>query len=455
MYTYRSLPPLPRAKYPPSFFERLKYFNSPISIERKALGGQPFVKDKFLAFLEVLYVGNPQLAKQLAAKEWGEVIVGWPVSIVKLLGPDSVTCTNNQATHKRIRSILAKAMGDNAVDSYLPKIQRAAKQVIEEAARSKEEVKSTVLLRSFAFSVILQLVVSDELQPQKIKELQDLFSTFVASLFDLLPYDIPFSPFSRALRAREEVAAFIRGYVNEARDSFTQNTSGDTLISRLVAASDDEGNSLTDSEIIDTTIALLFAGLDTTATAITNTMLMLQDNPDAWGKMQAEQIELAQHGPLLSPSVMESMPYTEAVIKEGLRMLPPVGSSFRSSTKDFDLEGFLVPKGTVILYNLRIATEDDPRWKDFDSSHPFAPHRFEPERHMSEEGSKQGSQVVFGIGGRTCPGQALSLAEQKVFFAELCRSWTFELDAGNRAYNNIPFPTPANGLPIKFKSRWH
>jgi cytochrome P450 len=450
----RSLPPLPKAKEPPTFLERLKFFNEPIMIERKALGGQPFVTDKFLAFLKVLYIGSPQVVRSLAAREWNEVRVGWPLSIVKLLGQDSVTCTNNQATHKKIRSILARAIGGDSVDAYLPKIQRAARQVIEEAARSKEAVKSTVLLRTFAFSVILQLVVSEELEPLKVKELQGLFSTFVSSLFDPLPYDIPFTPFSNALRAREKVASFIRAYVDEARSLSGQKKAGDSLISRMVMAEDEDGNKLTDSEIIDTTIALLFAGLDTSATAITNTLLLLQENPDSWTRMQAEQIEIAQHGPHISPSAMQRMPYTEAAIKEGMRIMPPVGSSFRSTAQEFELDGHLVPKDTIILYNLRVATENDPRWKDLDPSHPLAAHRFEPERHMSHEGSKQGTQLLFGIGGRTCPGQALSLAEQLIFFAELARNWTYQVDVGDRAYNNVPFPTPVNCLPIRIKSRW-
>ena len=346
-------------------------------------------------------------------------------------------------------------MRTQAVQNYIPKIQRTAKKVIEDASNSESEVKAEDMMSRYAFSVIVQLVVPVDLKSEAIDELQSAFRDILQGLFTLFPYDLPFLPFSKALRSREKIARFVQEQVDVARETSGPVESSETFIHRLVNSFDDDGNGLSDQEIVDNTLSILSAGLDTTACALTNILLLLSDNPGAWEKMRAEQEELlAQHGPSIANLSVQRMSFTDAVVKEGLRMFPPASAtSMRVATKDLELDGHLVPKDLTILYMLSAMIQDDPRWKDLPQEDPFHPDRFAPERHLTEEGSKQGNMVYFGLGPRTCPGQYLSMVEQKIFLSELSRNWDFAATAGDREHSTFPLPFPTNGLPVKIKPR--
>jgi cytochrome P450 len=443
--------PEPEGDNAPSLMERLQNLSNPAYFSRKAFGGKKMVKDKLLSVLPVLAINDIKLVKAVASLEFNGLSSFNPPAVSLLLGSSSVGQVNDQTSHKRIRYIMYKSFGPEAVFSYIPKIQRTARRVIEEAER-KGQVKAEQLMKKFAFSVIVQLVVSEDLKSEAVDELMASFENISQGLFDVFPYDLPFLPFSKSLQSREKISKFVQEQVDLVRKG--ASGSSETFIARLVNTVDEEGKGLSDQEIVDNTIAILSAGLDTTACSLTNALYFLSDHPEAWQKMRAEQMELAQHGPSISPADLQRMPYTEGVVKESLRLFPPLSTSLmRTATRDLALDGYLIPKGLPVLYMLQFIIEDG--WKDLDVDHPFHPARFAPERHLDEEGSKQGgSMVYFGMGPRICPGQYLSMLEQKLFLAELVRNWDYCADLGERKHLAFILPFPSNGLPITVKSHW-
>jgi cytochrome P450 len=107
---------------------------------------------------------------------------------------------------------------------------------------------------------------------------------------------------------------------------------------------------LTDSAIAENLIAALFAGHDTTSTALADLVVALQDNPHVMAKLRQEQQELqAQHGDTITACVLKNMTYADAVIRESLRVKPVVADTNRVAARDIELGGCLIKKDTMLL----------------------------------------------------------------------------------------------------------
>lgn len=107
---------------------------------------------------------------------------------------------------------------------------------------------------------------------------------------------------------------------------------------------------LTDSAIAENLIAALFAGHDTTSTALADLVVALQENPHVLEQLRQEQQQLqAKHGDTITAAVLKNMTYADAVIRESLRVKPVVADTNRVAARDIELGGHLVKKDTMLL----------------------------------------------------------------------------------------------------------
>eukprot|EP00798_Chlamydomonas_sp_ICE-L_P003221 gene3221-13240_t len=215
----------------------------------------------------------------------------------------------------------------------------------------------------------------------------------------------------------------------------------------------------------------MFAGHDTTARALTNTLYYLSINPEMVCT-EAVMKETLRMMPIIGSQPQSGMFYTEAVIRETLRMMPIVGSQLRAAKCDFEFNGHRVPEGTQVMNGIGYMTAHDPRWEgkegELDPSNYYParhlmggknfgpkwegkegdldPSRFYPARHLMGD-EKLGTQVGFGLGRRSCPGQSLAFSETKVFLATLARGYKYKAD-WKTDFSRFPMPGPKNGLPV-------
>lgn len=221
-------------------------------------------------------------------------------------------------------------------------------------------------------------------------------------------WNLPGLPYRRALDARAWVDERLRGYIARARSD--AELTG--LVAELVRGRDDEGQALSDQEILDNLRLMAFAGHETTASTIAWVASYAATHPEVHDRLIAE--ALAGSGLPQSPKEMEAYPYTEAVFREILRLHPPVTLTSRRLAESMVIEGYALPAGTIVGIPIWLFGRDETLYPD--------PERFLPERWLGDERSRTPIETsAFGGGPHFCLGYHMAWVEVVHFVVALMR----------------------------------
>ncbi|MFO0618302.1 MAG: cytochrome P450 [Polyangiaceae bacterium] len=234
------------------------------------------------------------------------------------------------------------------------------------------------------------------------------------------------SPWASFKRVIDQVDALILHEIRARRASAAE---GEDVLSLLLAARDPEGRALDDEALVSEMKTLLVAGHETTATALTWTMLELLQHPAALEKLRRE---LASGGDV----------YAEAVVRESLRLHPVVPLVGRKLMAPATVGGRRYPAGTVLAPSIWLTQRNPAVWKD--------PDRFDPERFVGWKPNPY-DFLPFGGGVRRCIGLAFALFEMKEVLARILERTRLELAPGYRpklVRRGITFAV-AEGLPVR------
>ena len=250
--------------------------------------------------------------------------------------------------------------------------------------------------------------------------------TTVSKLFDflLLPYSewlmkLPFPQTGRFNRARATLNSVIYGIINDRRRS--GEDTGDLLSMLLAARDEDDGASMTDEQIRDESLTLFLAGHETTANALTWTWYLLSLNPEKAEKMRSELRDAIGDRP---PTIddLPKLTYTEAVIAESMRLLPPAWAVGRLAIEQHAFGGYVVEPGSLVLVSPYVAQRDSRFWENADA--------FVPERWSTQSVKEAGQKNIyfpFGGGVRRCIGEGFAWTEAILVLASLARRWKLSL----------------------------
>ena len=189
-----------------------------------------------------------------------------------------------------------------------------------------------------------------------------------------------------------------------------QKDRGD-LFSHMVFVEDEQGR-MSDKQLRDEAMTLIFAGHETTAHALTWTWYLLAKNPDKVAKMRDEVARVL--GPRrVEVEDLPSLPYLEMVVKESLRLLPSVWAYARQAQRDLVIEGYEIKKGQTITIS-HIAMGRNAKYYD-------NPLEFRPERWTREfeRSLPRGAYVPFAGGPRVCLGKQFAMMEMRMILATL------------------------------------
>lgn len=148
---------------------------------------------------------------------------------------------------------------------------------------------------------------------------------------------------------------------------------------------------------------MIIAGTETSAVTIESAMSLLLSNPNALCNLIQEIDGNVGHERLISDSDLPNLPYLRSVANEALRLYPPVPVILpHYSSEDCVVEGYTIPKNTILLVNAFWTHRDPNVWDE--------PEKFRPERFLAMDMEKEGYKFVpFGMGRRACPGAGLGL----------------------------------------------
>lgn len=248
-------------------------------------------------------------------------------------------------------------------------------------------------------------------------------------------------------RANEALDEIIYRMIEERRRS--RPSGAPDLLTMLLDARDEEGDGggLSEKEIRDQLVTLFLAGHETTANALTWTFYLLSKSPDVEARLH-EEVDRVLGGRPASLEDLASLPYTEQVFHEAMRLYPPVYMLARQAAEDVEIGGYRVPAGSEIVMWLW-HTHRDPRF--WDEPWAFRPERFDKARSAARP---RGAYMPFGAGPRACIGKTFALMEGQLALATLAARHRLEL-VPDHPIELRPRITlaPAHGLPMIVRPR--
>ncbi|XP_003744236.1 cytochrome P450 3A31 [Galendromus occidentalis] len=177
---------------------------------------------------------------------------------------------------------------------------------------------------------------------------------------------------------------------------------------------------LTDDEIVQNAFAVLVAGFETTASTLTYFLNVIIHKPDIQEKLRREVLDSFE-----SPDgfhdfdKLQKLRYLDAVIKETLRMFPPVGPFVvRTAAADKVYGKWKIPKGMHVIASLMEVHRSSEYWSN--------PQSFDPDRFLRGEPSEPSAWLPFGLGPRNCVGMRFAKLEMKMMIVELL--WHFRVE---------------------------
>ncbi len=204
----------------------------------------------------------------------------------------------------------------------------------------------------------------------------------------------------------------IRGIIAERVNAPTET---EDLLDMLLMAKDAEVGDFTEAEVIAEMTGMLFAGHETTTSALMWTLYALATNPDWLQKLQVE-VDGALNGAAPQIGMLTEMPLLTRVLKEALRMYPPAWVTTRKAIASDQLGDFAMPKPQIVLINI-YGLHHSPKYWD-------APQTFNPDRFLTEANIPKGAYLPFGTGPRKCIGEQLAMTELQMLLASIVQRYT-------------------------------
>jgi cytochrome P450 len=225
---------------------------------------------------------------------------------------------------------------------------------------------------------------------------------------------LPIRPNRDFDRAAESMRQVIDDVIATTRRS--GQTGQPDLLSLLLDARDaDTGDALTDEEVRDELVTILFAGTETTASTLTWAFHELARHPEAEKQVMAEVDDIVGTRPVTIDDIPRLVAIRR-VLDEVIR-LHGVTLLMRRTTEPVELGGFTIPAGVEVAFSLYALHRDPALYTD--------PDRFDPDRWLPERRADLPREgfVPFGAGARKCIGDAFSWTEATIALATILARW--------------------------------
>ena len=301
---------------------------------------------------------------------------------------------------------------------------------------------------------LFDLNVESDAEVKKISRAVDSFMSFLPLAF--LPFSeqiqrLPIPVMRRIRKGVAELDTLIYGMIEERRAHPADR--GD-LLSMLIAAVDPEAGrgeaaSMSDKQLRDECLTVMLAGHETTANALSFALWLLARYPEVQAAVCDEaRMALGDRAPAAEDYA--KLKYTTQVFAETLRLYPAVWVTARTCEEPYEIAGYEIPKGAILLAPQFVVHRDARFFPD--------PLRFDPGRFAEENkaGRPRFAFFPFAAGSRQCIGEGLAWMEGVFVLAAVARDWRLSLPQGapvEIAYNPAISLRPKRGVPLVLERR--
>jgi cytochrome P450 len=259
-----------------------------------------------------------------------------------------------------------------------------------------------------------------------------------------LPAWIPTPKRYHQKRMIAQLDALIQQFISERRATKADN--GD-LLSMLLLAQDEDGQGMDDKQLRDEVMTMFLAGHETTANTLTWTFYLLSQHSDIKQRLYAE-IDRVLGDRTATLQDLAQMPYLEMVLKESMRLYPPVPAVSRSPYADQEVGGYTLPKDAVMQISIYAMHRSTRYWQN--------PDIFDPERFSVENEARipRYAYLPFGGGPRVCIGNQFAMMEAKLLLVTILQQVDLELVPNHQVIPEQLLTLRAkNSLPMVIKQR--
>ncbi|ONK72763.1 uncharacterized protein A4U43_C04F22910 [Asparagus officinalis] len=423
--------------------------------------GYPYIGETFQ-----LYSNNPNTFFALKQKKYGPIfkthILGCPCIMVsspeaakfvlvtkptsskpgrsraskeRMLGPQAIFFQQGDY-HARLRRLVLRAFMPDATRASVPWIEDVALRALR--SWDGREINTFQEMKTYAFNVaLLSIFGKDEIS--SIEELKKCYYTLEKG-YNSMPVNVPGTLFHKSMKARQQLGQIVAKIISSRRQ---RNVEGRDLLGSFMESKE----ALTDDQIADNIIGVIFAARDTTASVLTWIVKYLGENPSILKAVTEEQEEVIREKEMagggdktLTWADTKRMPFTSRVIQETMRVASILSFTFREAVEDVEYGGYLIPKGWKVLplfRNIHHSADNFPE-----------PEKFDPSRF--EAAPKPNTFMPFGSGTHSCPGNELAKLEILVLLHHLATKYRWSLSGSDTGIQFGPFALPLNGLPLTF-----
>jgi len=279
--------------------------------------------------------------------------------------------------HTRLRGLVQKAFTPKTVENLRPRIQ----ELVDDLMAPALERGSMEVVEDLAYPLPVRVIT--EMLGVPIED-HDTFKGWSRELAGALDPDFA-TPDAVAERRERAASAFVEYF--QALIAERRRAPRDDLLSALITA-EDEGNKLTEKELLSTLILLLVAGHETTVNLISNGVLAFCRYPDQLARVRSD------------PSL------ARGAVEEVLRYDPPVQFTARVALEDMDVSGTTIEKGAQAILLLAAANRDPEQFEKPDTF---------------DVGRRDNHHLALGLGAHFCLGAPLARVEGQVALAAIAR----------------------------------
>ncbi|KAK8353240.1 hypothetical protein V6Z11_A05G144100 [Gossypium hirsutum] len=369
----------------------------------------------------------------------------YPKSLTELMGKSSILLINGSLQRKIHGLVGSFFKSPHLKDQITRDMQNYVQQAMDKW-RDDASIFIQDETKTIAFQVLVKALIS--LNPgEEMEILKKQFQEFISGLMSL-PVKLPGTQLYRSLQAKKRMVKIVHKIIQTKRDSSMSSMVPKDVVDVLLK---DASELLTDDLIADNMIDMMIPGEDSVPVLMTLAIKYLSDCPAALHQLTEENLKLkrlkAQNGEPLIWSDYLSLPFTQNVITETLRMGNIIIGVMRKAMKDIEIKGYLIPKGWCFFAYFRSVHLDE---NHYDWPYQFNPWRWQVRINEKDILSSY-NFTPFGGGQRLCPGLDLARLETSIFLHHFVTNfrWVAEEDT----IVNFPTVRMKKRMPVWVKRR--
>ncbi|GFZ15107.1 hypothetical protein Acr_24g0012970 [Actinidia rufa] len=370
-----------------------------------------------------------------------------PLSQASILGKRSIFEISG-SRHKLVRGAMMTFLKPESLQRFVGEMDTIVKQQLLQELNGKDSIHGVTLMKTITFNVTCSLLFGLQDGKEKLDALYEDFAIALKGNW-AIPLECPGTVFRKAMQARRKIYKFFSNVVREKKreielGKIVPGSQADMILTFL-ALRDENGKPLSEEEMIDNFITLVFASHDTTTIVLSMFMRHLARDPEVRSMVLVEQKKALkareEKDGKVGWSEIQMMKYTWRVAQELMRLTPPVFGNFKTTSRDTSFAGFHIPKGWKVFWVTSPTHMDE---NIFQEPEKFDPSRFEnPTKSIPPY-----TYVPFGAGPRICPGGEFARLEVLLIIHYLIINYEWMETIPNEPLTREPLPYPAFGLPL-------